>query len=181
MFVNMRYTLAWALCVVGLVVRPAAAPAQPLVSRSSQRLVALQQQNAFQQQQSAVQNAVQQTAILVQTAFQQNSVSTPVLVTPANFQQQQAALRTALQQTTALLQASQARNPGLSRSALGQLNTLQGVLQQSISLQTALQIQNNVFTPAQLLMLAQEQPSLSSLLTTQVAPLPNQMPGGRTH
>jgi hypothetical protein len=151
--------------------------AQAQATRFSQRLLALQQQNALQQQQGAVQNAVQQTAILVQAAPQQNGMTLQSI----NFQQQQVALRIAIQQTLALLQTGQQGNAAISRTALGQLNTLQLVLQQSIILQNALQMQSNQLTPEQMLVLSQEQRTLSSLLTTQPVPLPNKTPGGRTH
>src|SRR5262249_19295095 len=102
---------SWQLVATGLVATalallPGRAPAQ--TNGYSPRLLALQQQNAFQQQQNAVQNAVQQTNILIQTAQQQNgtatsnSMSTPstmststsmptvmVLQAPIAFQQQQ--------------------------------------------------------------------------------------------
>ena len=171
MFQEMRCTRVRILCLMALAALPSVAPAQ--ATAYSQRLLALQQQNAFQQQQSAVQNAVQQTAILVQTAFQQNGLPVQtVMPTPLNFQQQQIALQTAIQQTNALLQVSQQRNPALSRTALGQLNTLQAALQQSIVLQSALVKQSNVLTPAQLFLLSQQQPSLSRLLTSRPATLP---------
>ena len=173
-----RFTLVLALCVIALALLPAMAPAQ--TTTYAQRLSALQQQNAFQRQQSAVQNAVQQTAVLAQNAQQQNGLPPQtVVVTPISFLQQQVALQTAIQQTRALLQTSQQRNPALSRASLGQLNTLQALLQQSISLQTALLRQNNLLTPAQLLMLPQQQFSLSSLLTTPPASMTSRMPGVR--
>jgi hypothetical protein len=164
-----------AVCVLALATSPSMAQAQ--ATRFSQRLLALQQQNALQQQQGAVQNAVQQTAILVQAAPQQNGMTLQSI----NFQQQQVALRIAIQQTLALLQTGQQGNAAISRTALGQLNTLQLVLQQSIILQNALQMQSNQLTPEQMLVLSQEQRTLSSLLTTQPVPLPNKTPGGRTH
>ena len=176
MLLAMRSALVSTLCVLALAALPSVAPAQ--ASTYSQRLSALQQQNAFRQQQSAVQNAVQQTAILVQTVNQQNGTPVQsVMQTPTSFLQQQMALQTAIQQTRALQQTSQQQNPALSRTALGQLNTLQAVTQQSIFLQAALASQNNLLTPAQLLMLSQEQPSLSSLLTSQPASLPKRVPG----
>ena len=132
MFPKTRWTLVSALCVMALAALPRAAPAQ--ATAYSLRLFALQQQNAFQQQQIA--------------------------------------LQTAIQQTNALLQVSQQRNPALSRTALGQLNTLQAALQQSIVLQSALVKQSNVLTPAQLFLLSQQQPSLSRLLTSRPATLP---------
>jgi hypothetical protein len=98
-----------------------------------------------------------------------------------NFQQQQVALRIAIQQTLALLQIGQQGNAALSRTALGQLNTLQLVLQQSMILQSALPMQSNQLTPEQLLTLSQEQRTLSSLLIPQPVPLPNKTPGARSH
>ncbi len=177
MLLAMKSAVVGAFYVVALALLPAMAPAQ--TTTYAQRLAALQQQNAFQQQQSAVQNAVQQTAVLAQTAQQQNGMAPQtVVVTPISFLQQQVALQTAIQQTRALLQTGQQRNPALTRAGLGQLNTLQAVLQQSISLQTALLSQSNILTPAQLLMLPQQQFSLSSLLTTPPAPLTSRMSGG---
>jgi hypothetical protein len=172
-----RRMVVWAVCVISLTALASMAQAQGQAARFSQRLLALQQQNALQQQQSAVQNAAQQTAILVQAAPQQNGMTLQSI----NFQQQQVALRIAIQQTLALLQTGQQGNAALSRTALGQLNTLQLVLQQSIILQNALQIQSNQLTPEQLLVLSQEQRTLSSLLTPQPVLLPNKTPGGRTH
>ena len=179
MFLAMKSAAAATLCVTALAALPLAAQAQPqAASTYAQRLSALQQQNAFRQQQSAVQNAVQQTAILVQTVNQQNGLPVQtVMQTPTSFLQQQIALQAAVQQTRALQQTSQLRNPALSRTALGQLNTLQAVMQQSTFLQTALTTQSNVLTPAQLLLLSQEQPSLSSLLVPQPAALLTRMPG----
>src|SRR5438477_344899 len=149
MFLQTKCRLVSALCVTAFAALPSMAPAQ--AAGYSQRLLTVQQQNALQQQQSAVQNATQQTAILAQAAYRQNSLSSLVTKrTALNFQQQQIALQTAIQQTSALLQTSQGRNPALSRTALGQLNTLQAVLQQSNALQAALERQNNLLTPAQL-------------------------------
>jgi hypothetical protein len=176
MFLETRCTLVSALCVLALAALPSAAPAQG--TASSQRLFVLQQQNAFQQQQSAVQNAVQQTAILAQAANRQNGVpvQTGIPLT-LNFQQQAFALQVAMQQTRALLQSSQSRNAALHRTALGQLNSLQAVVQQSTALQAAFQRQNHLLTPAQVSRLSQEQTSLSSLLVGQPTALPTNIPG----
>ena len=131
-------------------------------------LIALQQQNALQQQQNAVQTALQQTTSLLQSAYQQTGlpqqVGTP---NPLNFQQQQNAWQIALQQTTALLQASFRQNSALSQTALRQLNTLQTALQQTMTLQSALPLQNGQLTAFQLQTLSQEQTSLMGLLTSQ--------------
>ena len=92
-------------------------------------LVALQQQNALQQQQNAVQAAVQQTTVLLQNAYQRVELPQPLAVTSLiDFQQQQSALQIALLQTSVLLQASYGRNPTLSETALREQNTLQTAL-----------------------------------------------------
>ena len=87
MFLTMRYWLT-AQAVVALALALSAGPAQAQSARRQSRLVALQQQNALQQQQNAVQTAVQQTTILLQGAYQQNgvprTVAGPNLI---NFQQ----------------------------------------------------------------------------------------------
>ncbi len=177
-FLGTRWALASVLGVLTLAALPAVLLAQ---TGRSQRLLALQQQNAFQQQRAAVQNAVQQTAALVQAANRLNSLTPTATMTPINFLQQQIALETALQQTRALLQASRQQNPGLSPTALGQLNTLQAVLQQSIALQAALPGQGNLLTPAQLSQLSQQQPTLLRLLTNQPASSLKQMPAANSH
>jgi hypothetical protein len=145
--------------------------AQAPTSTSAQRLLALRAQIAFQQQQTAVQYAAQRTAILVQLANQQNGLGTAV--SPVVFQQQQMALQAAIEQTRALLQTGQMqRNAGLSRMALGQLNVLQRVLQQSTALQATLSAQSGMLTPAQLLSLGQQSPALTRLSV----PLPATFP-----
>jgi hypothetical protein len=179
MYLQTRWSFASALGVLVLVSVPAAAPAQ--TSGTSQRLLALQQQNAFQLQQAAVQNAVQQTAVLAQAANRLNSLTPTTATTPLSFLQQQIALETALQQTRALQLIGRRQNPALSRTALGQLNTLQAVLQQSIALQAALPGQNNLLTPAQLSQLSQEQPILSRLLTGQPASSLRRTSGANSH
>jgi hypothetical protein len=169
------------LCVVVLfaavpapVLSAGAAHAQPPAGQS--RLSALRQQNALQQQQSAVQTAVQQTNVLLQSAAQMNGVlqqvSTP---NPVNLQQQESALQVALQRTTALLQASFRQNSALSQTALRQLNTLQAVQQQTAGLQRALSVPGGQLTPSQLQALVQEQSSLMGLLTSQPPLLPSRM------
>src|ERR1700691_4485597 len=68
-------------------------------SRRNRRLAALQQQNAFQQQQNAVQMALQHTTALLQVASQQTTVSqTGAAMGLISFQQQESALQIALQQ-----------------------------------------------------------------------------------
>ena len=178
-----RYMRDLALAFLALAIIPSTAPAQ--TTSYSQRLAGLQQRNAFQQQQAAVQAAVQQTTALTQSAFRQgtyrpNGLPLPVVQPlPLNFLLQQAALENALQQTRALQQASLQRNPTLSRLALRPLNTLEAVQQQSLALQNALQIQNNLLTPGQLLQLSQEQPTVSQLLINQPIPVRTPGAGGR--
>jgi hypothetical protein len=139
-----------------------------------QRLTNLQQQNALFQQQNAVQMAVQQTTSTLQST--NLSPTQTGMPNPITLQQQQIALQIAIQQTTALLQASYRQNNALSQMALGQLNTLQGVQQQTASLQNALPTQGGKLTGLQLQQLSQEQTSLLGLLTSQLPPLP-----GKSH
>jgi hypothetical protein len=173
----------WCLvCVAVFAISPATAPAQ--TSAYSRRLAALQQQNAFQLQQSAIQVAVQQTAVLAQTATVQNTVvpqpNTATLptttATPNNFLEQQMALRTAIQETRALLLVGRQGSAALNRTALGQLGTLSAVLQESITLGTAARNQNHVLTPAQRSQLSRQQSRLSSLLNSQPALLSTSSP-----
>jgi hypothetical protein len=144
------------------------APAQ--APRRQQRLYVLQQFNALQQQQNAVQTALQQTTSLLQAASRQNGVPQQAAVPRGiNFQQQQNALQIAIQQTNALLQASYRRNDALNETALRQLNTLQTALQQTIALQSAVPV-NGQLSAVQLQLLSQEQTSLLGLLTSQSPP-----------
>ncbi len=150
-------------------------------SRSQARLAALQQQNALQQQQTAVQTALQQTTSLLQTANQQTDATqpgaggatqqagTPIQI---NLQQQVVSLQIALQQTTALLQVSFRQNSALSQSALRQINTLQNALQQTIAMQSTLSGANGQLTFFQQQTLSQEQTSLLGLLSSQAPPAP---------
>jgi hypothetical protein len=128
----------------------------------SQRLSALQQQNAVQQQRNSVQTAALQTTLLLQANYQQNTVTTNSI----NFQLQQNALQDALQQTSGLQKSGAA-----SSAAAGQLNTLQNALQQSSALQTALQQQSGVLSATQLQTLSQVQSSLMGLLLSRPQPL----------
>src|SRR5262249_50825654 len=139
----------WALCGLALAILPTAARAQNQGTAYSQRFLILQQQNAFQQQQRAVENALQQTATLVLTVQRQVAMPLQTIpTTPLGFPQQQIALLAAEQQTRSLLQTTQG-NPSARNAALGQLLTLQNVRQQSLLLQSALQSQNYVLTPIQ--------------------------------
>src|SRR5205807_9846755 len=132
LFSNIRRSLAADFGVIALVLLLSTAPghAQTPGVGQRQKLLALQQQNAFQQQQMVVQNAVQATAILVQRVNRQNDVPPHI----SDFQQQQVDLRIAIQQTRALLHSSQRQNSALSRTALGQINALQAVLHGSLGL-----------------------------------------------
>jgi uncharacterized protein (TIGR03000 family) len=157
------------------------------------RLLALQQQNALQQQQTTVQTALQQTTILAATASRATSMAGTTSTTsgtpgttgtsgttgppPAlNFWQQQNALQAALQQSMVLAQTSSRQNPALSQAARRQMGTLQAVLQQSVALQSALQMQNGTLTPGQVQMLSQQQARLTDLLTLPLSSAPRSTP-----
>jgi hypothetical protein len=128
-----------------------AGPAHAQTTASQQRLSALQQQNAYQQQQTAIQLAVQQTNVLVQTALRQGEApQESSLFRSPSFQQQQVALRAALQKTAALQQVMLRANRAPRPTALAQISALQSVLQTSLSLQTATQIQNGPLAPTQI-------------------------------
>ena len=145
-----------------------AGPASGQPPRHQRRLVALQQQNAFLQQQNAVQVAVQQATAALQaanSASQQAGTPNTIIL-----QQQQTVLQIAIQQTTALLQSSYRQNSGLGQLALRELNTLQGALQQTVSLQDALPSQGGKLTTYQVQLLSQVQTGLLGLLTSQLPP-----------
>jgi hypothetical protein len=145
------------------------APAQ--APRRNRRLAALQQQNAFVQQQNAVQMALQHTTALLQVASQQTSVSqSGAAMGLISFQQQQSALEIALQQTSNLLQVGYQHNFALAETALRQSSTLQTALQQTINLQGSVLTQNGQLTPRQLQTLSQERSSLTGLLIAQPPP-----------
>ena len=146
------------LAIIGL---SKSALAQP--PNRQTRLEALRQQNALQQQQAAVQSAAQQTTLLVQSVNQsvgQQSGAMPTI----SFQSQVSALQIALQQTNTLLQSSSRSNSGLVQMALQQRNTLQSALQQTMSIMGT-SSSGTQLNAAQLQMLAQEQNSLTQLLT----------------
>jgi hypothetical protein len=151
------------LAILVLLLGEGSATAQS--TRQQQRLASLQQRNALQQQQDAVQTALQQTTSLLQ-------IGRPNL---PNLQQQQNALQIAIQQTNALLQASFRTHSALSQMALQQLNTLQTVQQQTISLQGQWPLPNAQLSPFQLQILWQEQNSLLGLLTAQLPPPPRRI------
>jgi hypothetical protein len=132
------------------------------------RLEVLRQQNALIQQQTAVQTAVQQTTVLVQSANQSVRLQTGAPPT-VSFQAQANALQIASQQTTFLLQTTRPTSP-LAQWALQQQNILQTALQQTIAVQ-ATTSSGTQLTPSQLQLLAQEQNSLTQLLTTQQRPV----------
>lgn len=147
---------------------------EPLISAESAlaqslnrqtRLAALRQQNAFQQQQSAVQAAVQQTTILLQNAnqsFSQQNTAPPA----TTFQAQLNALQIALQHTTALQQSAFRSNSALAQMAVQQQSTLQTVLQQTINIQQSLSYPGSQLNAFQLQLLSQAQNSLTELITT---------------
>ncbi len=182
MIFTMRRCVA-VLFAAALALSPWAGAAHAQSTGRQSRLSAMQQFNALQQQQSAVQTAVQQTTLALQNAYQQGVLSQEVqsgtappvsTASPVNLQQQQIAFQTALQQTTALLQVSYRQNTGLGQTALRQMNTLQNALQQSIALQSSLSMQNGQLTLAQLQTLSQEQANLMGL-TTSPPPLPGRV------
>jgi hypothetical protein len=161
MFTTTRCCVA-VLFVAASVSLLSAGSAQAQASRRPSVLSVLQQQNALQQQQNAVQTAAQQTTALVQAAYQGNAAQIAIY-----FQQQQNALQIALQQATGLLQTSYRQNGALSKTALGQLNTLQTAQQQSLTLQNTLLSQGGLLTQPQLQILLQEQNALLGLLAVQ--------------
>jgi hypothetical protein len=182
MFPTTKHRLTTPL-VVALALLLSAAPAPAQSTRRHQRLADLQQQNALQAQQNAVQTAVQQTTAVLQAVnggppqvgmlggvLQQGGTPNPI-----NLQQQQNALQIAVQQTMALMQVSFGRDSALSQAALRQLNALQTALQQTQSLQSALSTQNGQLTAFQLNLLSQEQTNLMGLLTSQPPPLAGRM------
>ncbi len=139
------------------------------------RLQILQQQNAFQQQQSAVQTALQQTTILVQS-LNQNVVQQPAAPPPISFQSQVNTLQLALQQTTALQQTATRSNTALAQLASRQQNVLQTVLQQTLAVQGT-SSQGTQLSASQVQLLTQEQNSLTELLTTLPRPLQQRKSG----
>jgi hypothetical protein len=124
----------------------------------------LQQQNALNQQQNAVQTALQQTTALLQVGRQAGPAPYPIY-----FLKQQSALDVALQQTIALKQVTQGQNNTLHQLSVQQQFALQNVQQQAMGLQNSLSVQRTPLTPSQRQTLLQEQNSLFSLLNA--APL----------
>jgi hypothetical protein len=142
---------------------------------SQSRLNALRQQNAFQQQQSAVQAAVQQTTLLVQNANQ--SIAQNGAPPAIYFQSLENNLQIALQQTAALQQAATRTNTALTQFALRQQNTLQTALQQTIAVGTSLSGSGIQLDSSQLQLLSQVQNSLTELFATQPHSLRQRSPG----
>ena len=143
----------WLLAVIiplALALAPLLQAQQALAQspRRQTRLEVLTQQNAVQQQQSAMQTAVQQTTVLVQTAYQSFRQQSGVSIVGA-LQAQQNALQLALQQTTALLQKDSRSNSALAQTALRQQNALQTALQQSLAVQATLSFQGGQLTDSQ--------------------------------
>src|SRR5262249_22252733 len=128
-------------------------------------------QNAYQQQQIALQSAVQQTELLTQQALHQAAMSEPGgFSRPLGFPAQQSALQLAQAQTRALSQITMSGR-ALSNQSIGmQLAGLEAALQRSASLELAAQIQNGPLTFVQIQSLFIEQANLMSLLAF---PAPN--------
>lgn len=142
-----------------------------------QRIATLQRQNAYQQQQVAIQLAVQQTNILLFDALQQNvsGQETGVMQT-LNFQPQVSALQTALNQTT-LLQQSNVRVGSPVQSPLQQASALQNALQTTRFLQASSQFQGGTLTDQQIQTLFLQKASLIGLLAAPSPQLIRPTPG----
>lgn len=172
-----RLVVLAALSAIASASGPSSANAQ--ASATQGRLLALQQQSAYQRQQSSIQLAVQQTNVLLQSAVRQNSATAQTdLFRPINFQQQQSALQMALQQTNALRQIQMRSSGPSGQNALLQAAAIQSALQTTASLRTALQIQNGILTTDQVQSLFREQASLMSLLASP-SPQPSRPLPGR--
>jgi hypothetical protein len=159
-------TVAIVLSSAAIVPLLSAAPALGQTPHRQTHLAALRQQNAFQQQQSAVQSAVQQTTLLVQNA-NQNAVAQSGAPPAIYFQSLENTLQIALQQTSALQQTASRSNTALNHLALRQQNTLQTALQQTIAVETALSSPGSQLNSSQLQLLSQVQNSLTELFATQ--------------
>jgi hypothetical protein len=128
-------------------------------------LLALRVQNAYQQQQIALQSAVQQTGLLVQQAVHQAAMSEPSEFSqPLGFPAQQGALQVAQAQTRALAQISMSGRALPNQTIQLQLAGLEAALQRTASLQAAAQIQNKPLTVDQIQSLFIEQANLMNLL-----------------
>jgi hypothetical protein len=135
-------------------------------STASQKLARLRAQNAYQQQQAALQLAIQQTNLLIQRANRQNSAIQPTgFFAPINFGPQQAALQFALQQST---MASQPSATGL-QSTVSVSSAIQSAIQTSALLQTGTQLQSGQLTFEQIQSLFNEQAALTNLLAVPIS------------
>jgi hypothetical protein len=153
---------------LGISLAPQPALAQTPLRQSY--LSGLQQQNALNQQQNAVQTAVQQTFDLAQRARQRVAAPNAIY-----FQRQEYALQVALQQTLALKQLFPAQSSARSQVVFQQ-NALQNALQQTLYVQNSLPQQGNPLTALQRQMLLQEQNSLMGLVGVQLPPQPRKSP-----
>jgi hypothetical protein len=150
---------------LGLASAPRCAWAQ--TSPTQRRFAQQQLQNAFAQQQSAIQAGVQQTTLLLQQAIRQDISTEPSgFFSPLNFQQQESALQLALQRTVILQQTNLRFGQRLNQSGLLHVQALQGILQTTNSLKNAIEIQNGQLTTDQIQTLYHQQTSLSSLLAS---------------
>jgi hypothetical protein len=160
---NCRWTAI--VIAVGIGVATTSAPALAQNGSSQNRLLALRIQNAYQQQQIALQSAVQQTGLLTQQAVHQAATSAPNgFSPPLGFPAQQSALQLAQAQTIALSQITMNARALPNQSIGLQLAGLETALQLSASLQAAVQIQNGTLTVEQVQSLFIEQANLMSLL-----------------
>ena len=160
-----KYRIVESLVLVAIASPLVAAQARAQSASYQQRLSALRLQNAYQQQQTALESAVQQTSVLVQQARRQESAQqSSGFLSTLNFSQQQAALQMALQQTTAATQAAMASKIQPSSAALLQVSAIQTAVQTTAALQTASRIQNGKLTLDQIQSLFNEQSSLTNLL-----------------
>jgi hypothetical protein len=165
-----KYPIVRTLALLAITSLFFAAQGQAQPPSPQQRLAALRVQNAYQQQQTALELAVQQTVVLLQQARRQVAVPQPSgFLSPLNFSQQQAALQIALQQTTAATQAAMVSKSRPNSAALMQVSTIQAAIRTTAALQTASQIQNGQLTADQVQSLFNEQAVLSNLLA---APAP---------
>jgi hypothetical protein len=156
---------------VGIAVLAIGARAPGQSTSSQNRLRVLRIQNAYQQQQTALETAAQQTNLLIQRAVHQASTpESAFFLRPLDFQAQQSALQIAQAQTRALALLTLNGRSFPNQAILLQLAGLEAALQRSVSLEAAVQIQNAPLTPDQIQSLFAEQANLMNLLAF---PAPN--------
>jgi hypothetical protein len=132
-------------------------------SPASKKLAMLRTQNAYQQQQGALQLAIQQTNLLTQRATRQDTSSLPAgFFAPLDFGPQQAALQFAFQESTMTPQLSSAARG--AQSTVYVSSTIQSVIQTSAILQNMTQLQGGQLTADQIQSLFNEQAALTNLL-----------------